>query len=123
MRNAFRLMHDRLKLRGWIAFCLIVGAVVWLPQLWSTRVVTERRAAFNLKRAQAHLASGEFDQSRAEYRAALRLQPGNAEARRQLATMELRLGRFELAYMEFQTLTELHPEDPDGWIGLANIMA
>jgi predicted Zn-dependent protease len=96
--------------------------VVWLPQVLRTRFVTERRAAFNRERAQAHLASGEFDQARAEFRAALRLQPGNGEARRQLAAMELRLGHWELAFLEFQSLTELHPEDPDGWIQLANLM-
>lgn len=123
MRNLFRLMHDRLKLRGWIALGLIVAAGIWLPQVLHTRFVTERRAASSLQRAQAHLASGEFDRARAEFRAALRLQPGNGEARRQLAAMELRLGHWELAFLEFQSLTELLPEDPDGWIGLANLMA
>jgi predicted Zn-dependent protease len=99
-----------------------VAAVVWLPQVLPFRFMTERRAAFNLERARAHLASGEFDQARAKFRAALRLQPGNAEARRQLAAMELRLGNWEVAFLEFQSLTELHPEDPDGWIGLADLM-
>lgn len=104
MHNLFRVMHDRLKLRGWIALCLIVATVVWLPQLLPTRFVTERRAASSLQRAQAHLASGEFDQARAEFRAALRLQPGDGEARRQLAAVELRLGQWELAFLEFQSL-------------------
>jgi predicted Zn-dependent protease len=122
MGKLFHLMHDRLKLRGWIALCMIVAAVVWLAQVLPTRFVTERRAAFNLEQAQAHLASGKFDQARAEFRAALRLQLGNREARRQLAAMELRLGRWELAFLEFQSLTELHPENPDGWIGLADLM-
>jgi len=122
MRNLFRLMHDRLKLRGWIALCLIVATVVLLSQVLPTRFMTERRAASSLQRAQAHLASGEFDQARVAFRAALRLQPGNGEARRQLAAMELHLGHWELALLEFQSLTELHPEDPDGWIGLANLM-
>ena len=122
MHNLFRLMHARLRLRGWIALCLIVAAAVWLPQVLPTHSGTERRAAFRLERAQAHLASGEFDQARAQFRAALRLQPGDGEARRQLAAMELRLGHWELAFLEFQSLTELHPEDPDGWIGLANLM-
>ena len=122
MPNLLRLMHARLKLRGWIALCLIVAAVVWLLQVLPSRFVPERRAVLNLEGAQAHLASGEFDQARAEFRAALRLQPGNAEARRQLATMELRLDNWELAFLEFRSLTELHPEDPDGWIGLANLL-
>ena len=63
MRNLLRLMHEWLKLRGWIALCLIVAAAVWLPQVLPTHSVTERRAAFRLERAQEHLASGEFDQA------------------------------------------------------------
>jgi predicted Zn-dependent protease len=122
MRNFFRLMHERLKLRGWIALCLIVATVILVSQVLPTRFITERRVASGLQRAQAHLASGESDRARAEFRAALRLQPGNGEARRQLAAMELRLGHWELAFLEFQSLTELHPEDPDGWIGLADLM-
>ena len=122
MPNLLRLMHARLKLLGWIALCLILAAVIWLLQLLPPRFVTERRAVFTMERAQAHLASGEFDQARAELRAALRLQPGNGEARRQLAAMELRLGNWELAFLEFRSLTELHPEDPDGWMGLADLM-
>jgi tetratricopeptide (TPR) repeat protein len=123
MRKIFRLMPDRPRLRGWIVLCVILAAVVCLPQLWRTRFVTERRAAFSLERAQAHQAAGEFDRARAAFRAVLRLQPGNVEARRQLAAMELRLGHWELAFLEFQSLTELHPENADGWIGLANLMA
>jgi predicted Zn-dependent protease len=116
------MMHDRLRLQGWIVLCVVLAAVLGLSQLWRSRFVMERRAAFKLERAQAHLASGEFDRGRAAFRAALRLEPGNGEARRQLAAVELRLGQWELAFLEFQSLTDLHPEDPDGWIGLANLM-
>lgn len=122
MLKLLRLMHHRLKLRGWIALALIVACMLSAPQVWSSRVVTESRAAFHLKRARAHVASREFDQARARFRAGLRLQPGNAEARRQLAAMEIGLGNWELASLEFQSLTELHPEDPDGWVGLAHLM-
>jgi len=115
------MMHDRLKLLGWIALGLIAAALVG-SQVLPIPFVTERRAAFNLEQAQAHLASGDFEQAKAEFRAALRLQPANREARRQLAAMELRLGRWELAFLEFQSLTEMHPEDPEGWIGLADLM-
>src|SRR5215510_9897035 len=105
MRDLFRLMHRRLQLRGWIALCLIVAGAVWLPHVLPN-FLRERRAAFNLKRAQAHLASGRFDVARAKFRAALRLKPGNAEAHRQLAAMELRLDQWELAFLELQALTE-----------------
>ena len=56
MPNLLRLTHARLKLRGWIALCLIVAAVVWLLQVLPSRFVPERRAVLNLEGAQAHLA-------------------------------------------------------------------
>src|SRR5678810_805614 len=36
--------------------------------------------------------------------------------------LERRLGDLELAFLEHQTTTEMDPEDPDGWIGLADLM-
>ena len=111
-----------LKLRGWIALSLMVAAVVGLPRVLSSRFVSERRAALSLRRAQAHLASRELDEARDELRVALRLQPGNAEARQQLAALELGTGNRELAFLELESLTELHPENPDGWIGLADLL-
>src|SRR6266849_4708419 len=111
-----------LKLRGWIASSLTLAAVVGLPRVLSSRFVSERRAALSLRRAQAHLASRELDEARDELRVALRLQPGNAEARQQLAALELGMGNRELAFLALESLTELHPENPDGWIGLADLL-
>jgi tetratricopeptide (TPR) repeat protein len=110
-------------LRGWIALCVIAAAALSLPKVWASSFVTQRRAAVHLKRARAELAANEFLQARAQLREALRLQPGNREARQDLATMELGVGNWELALLEFESMTELHPEDPDGWMGLAGIMA
>ena len=122
MFRAIAFIRDRLKLRGWIALCLILAAAVGLPRVLSSGVVSERRAALSLKRAQRRLAAHNLEQARSELRDALRLQPGNAAARYQLATIELGLGNWELAFVELQSLTELHPEDANGWIGLAGIM-
>jgi len=110
-------------LRGWIALCAIAAAALSLPKVWTSGVVTERRAALHLKRARAALAANEFHQARAQLRAALRLRPDDREARQDLAAMELGVGNWELALLEFESMTESHPEDPDGWIGLAGIMA
>jgi len=82
------MMHDRLKLLGWIALGLIAAALLG-SQVLPIPFVTERRAAFNLEQAQAHLASGDFEQAKTEFRAVLRLQPANREARRQLAALKL----------------------------------
>src|ERR1700694_2576001 len=122
MSRAISFIRDRLKLRGWLALFLILATVVGVPRVLSSRFLSQQRAALSLRRAQAHLAAREFDQARTEFRAALRLQPGNAEARHQLATLELGRGNWELAFLELQSLTELHPEDPNGWIGLADLM-
>ena len=122
MSRTIHFIRDRLKLRHWIGLCLILAAAIGLPRVLSSRFLSQHRAELSLKRAQAHLAAREFDQARNEFRAALRLQPGNAAARHQLATLELGLGNWELAFLEFQSLTELQPENPNGWIGLADIM-
>src|ERR1700682_2352421 len=110
-------------LRGWIALCVIAAAALSLPKVWASGYLTRRRAALHLKRARAELAANEFHQARAQLRAALRLQPDNREARQDLATMDLGVGNWELALLEFESMTESHPEDPDGWMGLAGIMA
>ena len=122
MRNWLRVVRDRVTIRGWVALCVLVAVLVSVPQVMASRFVTERRAASSLKRAQAHMAAREFEKARNEFRTTLRMQPRNGEARRQLATMELGLGNWELAFLEFQSLTELRPEDPNGWIGVAGLM-
>jgi cellulose synthase operon protein C len=122
MRKLLRSLHDRLTARSGIALCLIAAATVVLPYVIGSRFVAQRREALALQRAHAHLALREFDKARSELQAALRLQPGDAVARRQLAATELALGNTELAFLEYQSLTEMHPEDPDGWIGLADLM-
>jgi predicted Zn-dependent protease len=112
----------RVKLWGWIALSVLVGAAVAFPRLASSRFVAQRRAARDLALAESHLAAHRFAEARNELRAALRLQPDNAQARSRLASLELELGNRELAFVEFQSLTEMQPQDPDGWVGLANLM-
>jgi tetratricopeptide (TPR) repeat protein len=118
-----RRAHEKLRLRGWIAIGAVLLALVSAPALWHSRFGTERRAAFRLQRAQAHLDARELDQARADFRQALRLRPFDAGARLQLAAIELGADNWELAFLEYQSVTELHPENPDGWIGLAAILA
>src|SRR2546427_6486218 len=115
MRNALRRIAERMTLRGWVALCLLAAATIAAPRVWTSGFVTERRAALSLRRAGAHLAARELDQARVELRATLRLRPSSAEARAQLARLELGEGNWELAFLEYQSLTELHPEDPEGW--------
>lgn len=125
MRGSFLAMSRRLTIAGGIALGIVLVAIALVVVIYAApgHFVSERRAALDLERAQAHLAAGEFANARSALRAALRRDPFNAEARRQLASTELRVGNWELALLEYQSLTEVHPEDAEGWIGLAGIMA
>jgi predicted Zn-dependent protease len=116
--------NGRLGFRGWVLLCIIIiiAVLVSMPWILRSRFVAERRAALSTRRAEAHLAAGELDAARRDFRAALRLQPDAVGVRQQLATLELNLGDWELAFLEFQSLTEMEPEDPNGWIGLADVM-
>ena len=122
MRNPLRGLQQRMGIRGWVILCLAAAALAALPMALRSRFVLDRRAALALGRGERHLAAQELDKAAGELRAALRLQPQSARARSQLATTELRRGNWEIAFLEFQSLTELHPEDPDGWVGLAGVM-
>ena len=105
-----------------IAVCALAALVLVMPRVWASRLVTGRRAALHLGRARAHLAARAFGPARAEFRAALRLRPESGDARSELASMELGLGNWELAFLEQESLTELRPGDAQGWIGLAGLM-
>ncbi len=123
MRKGLRSPKDRVKVWGWVALLvLLVATGLSLPSVLSSRLVSQKRAAFALKRARAHLASHQIDQARAEFRAALQLDPGQAMARRELADMELGVGQTDSAFLAYESLTEMHPEDVDGWLKLAGLM-
>ncbi len=98
---------------------LAAAAVGWAMD---SRQVREWRAEMHARRARTHLASRELDQARVEFRRALRLNPEDLGSRRELADMEARLGHAELAFLEYQSLTEMHPEDATGWVRVAELM-
>ena len=120
-----RPKQHRVRTRTWVVLGAALGiAVIAVGTAWilRSRFVAERRAASLVRRAEAHLAAHELAEARRDLRAALRLQPDAAGPRHQLAVTELSLGDWDLAFLEFQSLTETHPEDPRGWIGLADLM-
>ncbi len=122
MRKVLRSLKDRMRVRGLIAVGLLAAAGLALPAILQTRFLRQQRAAYALRRAEAGVASHNVEQARAEFRAALRLEPGHAVARRALAEMELGLGNTELAFLEYESLTLMHPEDAGGWVMLAKLM-
>ncbi len=103
---------------------LLSVGVLAVAARWAmdSRPVREWRAEVHARRARTHLASREIDQARVEFRRALRLNPEDAGARRELADMEAGLGHTELAFLEYQSLTEMHPEDATGWVRVAALM-
>jgi tetratricopeptide (TPR) repeat protein len=108
--------------RGWIGFVVVAAVALSTPGVLRSRFVVQQRAAFALRRARSDVANGAFDKARFELRTALRLQPGDVVARRELAEMEQRLGNAELAFLEYEALSEMHPEDPEAWVRLADLM-
>jgi tetratricopeptide (TPR) repeat protein len=57
----------------------------------------------------------------AALRSAVRRDPRLGEARELLARLELQRGNVEEAFLEYQSLSELEPDRPDGWRGLARV--
>ena len=67
------------------------------------------------------LAAGSRDRARAGLIEALDLVPGDAEARRMLAQLELDEKRLEPAFLHFQALSELQPGNTQAWLGLSRV--
>jgi cellulose synthase operon protein C len=81
----------------------------------------EALAGRDLGRARRLLAEGHDDQAAGALGEALRRRPDLADARRLLAELELQRGRLEQAFLMFQSLAELEPENAEGWLGLARV--
>lgn len=104
---------------------LAAGAVLVLLGAYEgfdSRFARTRRAGMAVGRARTALEAGDAGRARSELRAALALLPEETSARKELAALELALGNQEIAFLEYQTLTEMSPGDPDGWIALARLM-
>ena len=97
---------------------VVLGAV----KGFDSRFVRAKRAELAVGRARTALAAGNVERARNELRAALALLPEDTAARKQLAALELAQGSPEVAFLEYQGLTEMSPGDPDGWIALARLM-
>jgi predicted Zn-dependent protease len=97
---------------------LVLGGV----KGFDSRFVRAKRAELAVGRARTALEAGDVERGRSELRAALALLPEDTAARKQLAALELARGSSEVAFLEYQGLTEMSPEDPDGWIALARLM-
>ncbi|HET6981467.1 MAG TPA: tetratricopeptide repeat protein, partial [Myxococcaceae bacterium] len=97
---------------------VVVGAV----KGFDSRFVRAKRAELAGGRARTALEAGDVERARSELRAALSLLPEDTAARKQLAALELARGSPEVAFLEYQGLTEMTPEDPEGWIALARLM-
>jgi tetratricopeptide (TPR) repeat protein len=78
-------------------------------------------AEHELSRARRLLAANASDQADAALLQALRWRPALGEARGLLAASELRRRQVDQAFLDFQSLTELQPDNADGWLGLAQV--
>jgi tetratricopeptide (TPR) repeat protein len=108
--------------RLWIVGAVVAVAAGVLGLIRARPAIDKFRAERTMAQARSQIASKAFDQARSSLFEAIRLQPLAAEPRRQLAFLEKSLGNNDLALLALQNLTEMHPEDPDAWIGLAGQM-
>ena len=99
-----------------------MAAAAAAPSVWKTTFVRHARASYFSARADSALASHEDDRARGFLRSALRLRPGDAAARRRLASIELKHGDWEIALLDFQELQEFTPDDPEPFVMAANVM-
>ena len=96
---------SRTKRWRWIGLGAALAAGLGVALYFSKGVFVKYQAARHFERATESLAARQHDSARAELRSVLRLQPTHREARRRLAELELRLGRLEHAFLEFQSFT------------------
>ena len=123
MRKLPRVEWHRLGRRTWILIGLLIASSVGVFILVKSRFLAELRARHIASRGEGLLSKNELAEARLNLRRALRLDPNIPAVRLRLAELERRLGDWELAFLEYQTTTEMRPEDPNGWIGLADLMA
>ena len=75
----------------------------------------------DLERARGAIAAQRVDDAASALAAALRRNPRLGSARQALGELELRRGRLEEAFLQFQALSDMEPENPVGWDGLAQV--
>ena len=75
----------------------------------------------DLERARGAIAAQRGDDAASALAAALRRNPRLGSARQALGDLELRRGRLEEAFLQFQALSDMEPENPVGWDGLAQV--
>ena len=100
----------------------LLGVGVLAALLLLARTPVQRwLAARDLERAQELIVGQRVDDAASALAAALRRNPRLAGARQALGELELQRGRLEEAFLQFLTLSELQPEAPAGWDGLARV--
>lgn len=101
-------------------FVVLLAAM--LTTAWHSPLARRQVAGLYAAQAQHQLERKEIDAARGNYRRAVQLSPEIAAPRLELARLELAEQRPEHAYLELQTLTELHPELTAAWLELAQLM-
>jgi predicted Zn-dependent protease len=122
MRKLPRVKWHRLGRRTWILLVFLTASSAGVFALARSGILAELRARHIARRGERLLSGNELAEARVNLRQALRLDPDMPAIRQRLAALERRLGDWELAFLEYQTMTEMHPEDPEGWLGLADLM-
>jgi len=105
----------------WLCLFLLCASAVGFSLYLARGPLHAFVARRELGHARQLLESNHPDQALSTTEDALRWYPGLAEARRLRGELEFKRGRLEQAFLEFQSLSELEPQNPDGWLGLAQV--
>lgn len=97
---------------------LLAGAAVAIVRLGKAPLSS---ALARRDLARARQLAARPDEAAAALRSAIRRDPLLGGARELLARLELQRGDVEDAFLEYQSLSELEPDRPEGWRGLARV--
>jgi tetratricopeptide (TPR) repeat protein len=118
-----RTWATRLSARRILWLCLgLLGVLAVGSSLYLARGPLHAFAARReLGHARQLLQTHHPDDALSALEEALRSDPALADARGMRGTLELQRGHPEQAFLEFQSQSELEPQNPEGWLGLAQV--
>ena len=105
----------------WTAVALLALGALIAGALFARAPMARWLARRDLQRAQGSIAAHRVDEAASALAAALHRNPRLWQAREALGELELGRGRLEEAFLQFQALSDLEPENPAGWDGLARV--
>jgi Tfp pilus assembly protein PilF len=102
---------------------LLAGAAVLALTFPTLDRIPHLLAMFSAERAQRSFDDGKFAQSAANWKRALKIEPGNADLHRRLARTDEKLGADQASLAEYRRAIEIDPAFYDAYLELAALYA